>query len=69
MDVAHNFREFFALSDECRFGGTCTHINEPGCAVIEGLENGRINDIRYQNYQNIVEDINEQNHWERKKKM
>ncbi len=69
MDVAHNFREFFVLSDECRFGGTCTHTNEPGCAVLEGLETGKINDIRYQNYQNIVEDINEQNHWERKKKM
>ncbi|MFZ1848404.1 MAG: ribosome small subunit-dependent GTPase A [Saprospiraceae bacterium] len=69
MDVAHNFREFFALSDECRFSAKCTHMNEPGCAVIAGLEDGTINDIRYQNYQAIVAELNEQNHWERKKKM
>lgn len=68
MDVAHNFREFFALSDECRFSAKCTHMNEPGCAVIAGLEDGTINDIRYQNYQAIVAELNEQNHWERKKK-
>ena len=44
-------------------------MNEPGCAVIAGLEDGTINDIRYQNYQAIVAELNEQNHWERKKKM
>lgn len=69
MDVAHNFREFFALSEHCRFGGSCTHMNEPGCAVIEALEDGAVNEIRYQNYQAIVQELNEQNYWERKKKM
>lgn len=69
MDVAHNFREFFRMSEYCRFGGSCTHIAEPGCAVREAVESGEINEIRYQNYQAIIDELNEQNYWERKKKM
>lgn len=67
MDVAHNFREFFLLSAECRFGGACTHTVEPGCAVLKALENEEISPYRYQNYLNIIEDIDGQNYWERKK--
>ncbi|MEO0728538.1 MAG: ribosome small subunit-dependent GTPase A, partial [Bacteroidota bacterium] len=33
IDVAHNFREFFAASEDCKFGGNCLHRSEPGCAV------------------------------------
>lgn len=69
MDVAHNFREIFEKAMDCRFAAKCTHINEPGCAVLQGLEDGTINDIRYQNYRAIVEELNDQNYWERKKNM
>lgn len=65
QDVAHNFREFFALSDECRFHSNCTHRNEPGCAVKEAVETLKVSPIRYQNYLSIIEDIDSQNHWER----
>jgi ribosome biogenesis GTPase len=68
-DVAHNFKEYFILSAQCRFGGSCTHVNEPGCAVQLAVDNGEISDIRYQNYLAIVGELNEQNYWERKKKM
>jgi ribosome biogenesis GTPase / thiamine phosphate phosphatase len=67
MDVSHNFREFFAISDNCRFGGTCTHRNEPHCAVKEGLENGTISELRYQNYLKILDEIEDVNYWERHK--
>ncbi len=67
QDVAHNFREFFRLSDQCRFGGSCLHRNEPGCAVKAALEEGRVSEIRYENYLNILQEIEEQNYWERKK--
>ena len=36
MDVAHNFREIFAISGHCKFPD-CTHRNEPGCAVIAAV--------------------------------
>lgn len=67
VDVAHNFREFFALSSECRFGGTCLHRNEPGCAVKEALEEDRVSELRYANYLDILSEIEDQNYWERKK--
>jgi ribosome biogenesis GTPase len=37
------------LSENCRFRD-CSHTNENGCAVIEAIENGEIEDSRYQNY-------------------
>ncbi|MFZ4560418.1 MAG: ribosome small subunit-dependent GTPase A [Saprospiraceae bacterium] len=68
-DVAHNFREFFALSDQCRFGGQCLHRNEPGCAVREALEKGEISELRYLNYLNILDEVDAQNYWERHKEV
>lgn len=65
LDVAHNFRELFALSDQCRFGGNCLHRNEPKCAVKAALEEGEISELRYLNYLTILEEIEEQNYWER----
>jgi ribosome biogenesis GTPase len=64
MDIAHNFREFFAISDECKFAN-CTHRNEPKCAVKNGVENGEISPVRYQNYLNLLEEVEDQNYWER----
>ena len=66
-DVAHNFREFFQLSVDCKFGSQCLHKNEPQCAVKKGLENGSISLTRYQNYLAILDEIEAQNYWERKK--
>lgn len=68
-DIAHNFREIFALSDECRFGGSCLHRSEPGCAVKESveMEDGRVSELRYFSYLTLLEETEEQNYWERKK--
>jgi ribosome biogenesis GTPase len=67
QDVAHNFREFFALSEDCRFGGTCLHRNEPGCAVKAAVEEQQVSELRYMNYLTLLEEIEEQNYWERNK--
>ena len=66
MDVAHNFREFFELAKECKYGD-CLHRNEPGCAVKAGLEQGIIHTNRYENYLSILQEIDDQNYWERQK--
>lgn len=65
MDVTHNFREFFEKSSECKFGGQCLHRNEPKCAVKAAIETEEISELRYANYLAILEEIEEQNHWER----
>ncbi|MBK8633069.1 MAG: ribosome small subunit-dependent GTPase A [Saprospiraceae bacterium] len=63
MDVAHNFREFFILSADCKFSD-CSHRNEPKCAVKEALEKGEISELRYGNYLSIIQEIENQNYWE-----
>lgn len=67
--VAHNFREIFALSPQCRFGGACLHRNEPKCAVKAAVEKDEISSLRYENYLYILQEIEDLNHWERKKGM
>ena len=32
------------------------HINEPGCAVIQAVEDGLISEERYNNYLDILQD-------------
>jgi ribosome biogenesis GTPase / thiamine phosphate phosphatase len=46
------FPELRELVSECQFND-CTHLHEPGCAVKEALEDGRIHPERYRSYQRI----------------
>jgi ribosome biogenesis GTPase len=66
-NIAHSFREFFKLSENCRFGGACLHRNEPGCAVHEALQKGEVSELRYTHYLTLLDEVDEQNYWERKK--
>ena len=63
LDVAHNFKEFFRASSQCKFDN-CTHRNEPHCAVKNAVEIGEISELRYMNYLQIVDEIENQNYWE-----
>ena len=64
IDVAHNFKEFFAASSDCKFDN-CLHRNEPKCAVKAGLESGEFSVARYNSYLLILDNIEDQNYWER----
>lgn len=63
-DVTHNFRELFEISSECKYSN-CTHRNEPKCAVKQAIEDGDISEFRYANYLQIIDEIEDQNYWER----
>lgn len=52
-NIAHYFPEMRALLNKCRFDN-CTHVNEPGCAVKQAVENGDIALFRFENYLNIL---------------
>lgn len=67
LDVAHNFKEFFKIADQCKFGARCLHINEPSCAVKSAIEEETISMLRYENYLAIMADIQQQKSWERHK--
>jgi ribosome biogenesis GTPase len=43
------FPELRELVPDCQFSD-CTHLHEPGCAVLEALELGEIHPNRYQSY-------------------
>ena len=53
-EIYHFFREIFRISKDCRFNN-CLHLDEPGCAVRSGVENGEIDYLRYRSYLNIME--------------
>ena len=57
-EVAHYFRDLFTLSADCRFYN-CTHTHEPGCAVLQALDEGRLAPSRYQSYLSMLEDKDE----------
>jgi len=63
QDVAHNFREIFEVSSECKYGD-CLHRNEPKCMVKEKVNEGTIDVNRYINYLQILDEIENQNYWE-----
>lgn len=56
--VAHKFPEFRKYGDKCSFQ-PCTHIHEPGCAVLEQYERGTIHPDRYESYLRMVDSLNE----------
>ena len=57
-EVAHFFRDIFALSADCRFNN-CTHTHEPGCAVLRALEDHRLAPSRYASYLSMLDDKDE----------
>ncbi|MDQ7815531.1 MAG: ribosome small subunit-dependent GTPase A [Melioribacteraceae bacterium] len=55
-DLSHFFLDFSPYMKDCRFN-TCTHQHEPGCAIIEAVENKIIHHERYKSYLNILKTI------------
>lgn len=43
------FDEITSLARKCKYVD-CTHIHEPGCAVLSAIKSGRLDEDRYNNY-------------------
>lgn len=56
------FDEFLEYQEQCRFLG-CMHIHEPDCAVKKALAEGKISRIRYDNYIQMVTEVEGQKKW------
>lgn len=54
-ELTSYFKEIFEFSKNCKFNN-CTHTHEPGCAVLQAVENHYISVSRYQSYLNMLED-------------
>lgn len=57
-DILASFPEIAHAATRCRFRD-CAHESEPGCAVKEELQNGRILQERYTSYQTILNQLDD----------
>lgn len=57
-ELRYSFHEFDAYEGTCRFQG-CVHSMEPGCAVKEAVQAGRISKVRYESYLQLYRELQE----------
>ena len=65
-DLQYAFREFAPYLDKCRFQD-CAHVKEKGCAVLEALDQGKIQPTRHQSYVRLYQQAKAVPDWERRK--
>ncbi len=58
-EISLFFPEMKDVQQECRYYN-CTHIHEPGCAVMEAYKDGHIAASRYDSYINMVESLEDE---------
>lgn len=56
-DIAYFFPEIAPLIGRCRFGLSCQHNDEPGCAVKAALMNGGVSPYPYKSYLQLRTDM------------
>jgi ribosome biogenesis GTPase / thiamine phosphate phosphatase len=60
MDVynlAFYFPEMRPFVGQCRFGLSCLHDEEPGCAIRKAVLVGKVSPLRYQSYLRLKEEV------------
>ena len=58
QELKDYFPEFLRYDEQCRFQG-CRHIHEPDCGVKEALAEGKISQLRYEDYLALYEELKE----------
>ncbi|MBI5857776.1 MAG: ribosome small subunit-dependent GTPase A [Sphingobacteriales bacterium] len=61
QEVSHYFPEMRERLNNCQFNN-CLHFNEPGCAIKEAVNDGKISEDRYVSYLSIMESIEEKSY-------
>jgi ribosome biogenesis GTPase / thiamine phosphate phosphatase len=54
QEISDYFPEMRDLRLTCKFGARCIHINEPACAIVDAVRDGRIALSRYENYVSMI---------------
>jgi len=50
------FQEIIALAENCKYAN-CTHIHEPGCAVLAELKTGNLDESKYSNFISLKKEV------------
>ncbi len=58
-EIEYGFREIRELTGQCRFRD-CRHKGEPGCALHQAVQDGRISPERLHSFQRILQDMTTQ---------
>lgn len=68
--INNMFADFLDLASQCRFND-CKHITEPGCAILNAIENGEIDQARLGRWRKLTEEeaLNTTSFAERKSKI
>lgn len=53
-EISDYFPEMRERRSDCKFGARCLHIQEPKCAIVDGVKNGAIALSRYESYLSMV---------------
>jgi ribosome biogenesis GTPase len=61
QELSHYYPEMRAVINDCQFNN-CVHLDEPGCAVKDAVNEGRIHEERYLSYLNIRDTIEEKSY-------
>lgn len=56
--ITKGYREFQYVLGTCKFRD-CKHLNDPGCALREAVEAGKISLTRYENYHKLIASLSE----------
>ena len=56
-ELADLFPEMAEYVGQCKFGLSCHHDREPGCAIRRGVMDGAISPYRYQSYMRLREEL------------
>ena len=53
--ISKTFEDIEELTKHCKFSD-CTHTNEPGCKILESIENGELSEDRFLQYQKLLKE-------------
>ncbi len=56
--ITRGYREFQYFLGTCKFRD-CKHLNDPGCALREAMEQGKIHSVRFANYHRLIASLEE----------
>jgi ribosome biogenesis GTPase len=56
-ELASLFTEMAGLVGKCKFGLSCQHDREPGCAIRKAVMAGSVSPYRYQSYMRMLEEL------------
>lgn len=56
-NISHYFPEMLPLLGQCKFGLSCQHDEEPGCAIRAAVMSGEISPYRYKSYLRLKADL------------